>query len=83
MSLMLDLALMVRSRTQLFSFNIVIPVDKKCSNVREMIIFSPFFQDFGQVRETLKLNFQEIIRVGFEGACLIVFFFFIFMIEVS
>ena len=55
----------------------MIPVGKKCSNVREMIIFSTFCQDFGQVRGTLKVNFQEIIRVGFEGACLIVLFFFL------
>ena len=71
---MLDLAWMIRSHTQLFPFNVVIAVGKKCSSVREMLIFSPFLQDFGQVRETLKQNFQEMIRVGFEGECLTVFF---------
>ena len=79
---MLDLVWMIRSRTQLFPFNIVIAVGKKCSNVREILIFSPFLQYFGQVREKLKQNFQEMIRVGFEGECLIVFFF-ISVIEVS
>ena len=37
-----------------------------------MLIFRQFPEDFGQVRETLKQSFQEMITVSFEGAYLII-----------
>ena len=72
MWLILDLAEIVRLLAQLFSFYIATIVGmEECSNVRELVIFS----SFGQIRKTLNKIFQEMIRVAFEGACLIIIFY--------